>query len=363
MLHIPAADLAPFRFTFETPAGERMGIIAYAFYANQKLTKNRPRDEHRFQVKYGSKRSDKLHEIYQDPYSLYTTLFLGINPEQGFFVGADPILHNPTKFFISIEFKDSHVGEIRARGWYAWERERRSGSDEPVEILVGGTAASFLQYIYFERAALREDQGHRQWLAENIAAIDAHSVLTRRGEQRIISPPTLHALVEEFQLSEAEVLDLIERAPRLKMAVRGWVAEEHLYRTLRSVPGVSECEPVREEGGADIRLRYKGSKPLTIECKNVLRNRTAGGLVRLDFQRTRASRKDPCTRYYRPSDFDVVAACLHAVSTRWEFRYALPGKLDAHPQCAGRLSSNVRLDAVRWSNNPEEVLALAAAAS
>src|SRR5579885_3511580 len=82
---------APFRFTFETPEGERMGVVAYAFLANSKLTKNRPDDEHRFQVKYGP--DDKtLHTIWSDPFSLYTTLFVGIDPERGVFVGADPNL-------------------------------------------------------------------------------------------------------------------------------------------------------------------------------------------------------------------------------------------------------------------------------
>jgi len=101
IIHRPLGDQAPFRITFETPSGERLGIIAYAFLANTKLTRNRPQDEHRFQVKYGSK-DGKLHALWQDPFGLYVTLFLGINPEQGFFVGADPVLHSPTKFFISV---------------------------------------------------------------------------------------------------------------------------------------------------------------------------------------------------------------------------------------------------------------------
>src|SRR5262245_6283764 len=95
-------DTAPFRITFETDLGERMGIIVYAFLANMRETRNRPADEHRFQVKYGSK-DGKLHELWQDPFGLYTTLLIGINPEQGFFVAADPILHSPTLFFRSEE--------------------------------------------------------------------------------------------------------------------------------------------------------------------------------------------------------------------------------------------------------------------
>lgn len=362
MLYVPPADVAPFRFTFETPAGERMGIIAYAFLANQKTTKNRPSDEHRFQVKYGSKGDGGVQPVFHDPYGLYTTLFLGINPAAGFFVGADPWLHNPTKFFISIEFKDTHINDVLHRGWAAWERERRTGADEPVEVLVGGTREHFLRYVYFERAALREDQGHRHWLAENMQHVTSFPLIYPvKTKTDLILPPNLHVLAEEFDLAEIEVLDLIEKAPRLKMAVRGWVAEEHLFRVLRVIPGVTDCVHLEEEGGADVRLRYLGSHPLEIECKNVLRKTTAAGLPRIDFQRTRASKSDPCSRYYRLSDFDVVAGCLHAVSSKWEFRYALPQTLDLHPHCAGRLSNNVRLDTERWSESPEPILKSAAA--
>lgn len=61
ILYSSAPTQAPFRITFETPLGERLGIVAYAFLANSKLTRNRPADEHRFQLKYGSK-DGQLHE-------------------------------------------------------------------------------------------------------------------------------------------------------------------------------------------------------------------------------------------------------------------------------------------------------------
>ncbi len=60
---------APFRISFEAPDGERIGIVAYAFLANSKVTRNRPADEHRFQVKYGPK-TGELHELWQDPFGL-----------------------------------------------------------------------------------------------------------------------------------------------------------------------------------------------------------------------------------------------------------------------------------------------------
>jgi hypothetical protein len=324
---------APFRITFETKDGERLGIVAYAFLANSRLTKNRPADEHRFQLKYGSD-DRQLHSLWQDPFGLYTTLLVGINPDLGIFVGADPILHSPTRFFISIEFKEQHAAEILKSGWLTWERERKNRSREPVEVLVGGTAHHFLRYIRFEREARGEDQGHRQLLAERAIQIR----------------PLRHSLSKELDLSESEVLDVIERSMRLKVAVRGWVAEEHLYRQLRELPEVRSC--ARLEGdGPDLDVELSTGKRLKVECKNVLRAKSREGLVRLDFQRTRAAKSDPCSRYYSPNDFDVIAACLHSVTEKWEFRFALPGRLDPHRKCPGKLSSNVTLDN-RWSADP-----------
>lgn len=350
------ASKAPFRITFETPDGGRMGIMAYAFLANSKDTKNRPTDEHRFQLKYGSKERG-LHELWQDPYGLYTTLLVGIDPERGIFVGADPVLHSPTKMFISVEFKRAHVEEILRSQWHSWERERRSDM-QPVEVLVGGTKESFLRYVRFEKEALGEDQGHRGWLADRSHMGNEERVgIGLMNDDIHIKNDRVHELAREFDLREEEVMTLISGAPRLKMAVRGWVAEEHLFRLLKKIPSVEKCEAIREEGGADIRLVYKDTA-YTIECKNVLRKLTSKGNPRLDFQRTRASKADPCSRYYSPADFDIVAACLHSVTDRWEYKFALTRDLAAHSKCAGKLANNVQIDET-WTSDPEIVLSAA----
>lgn len=360
LLHEPDAAEAPYRFTFETPAGERLGIIVYAFFANSKRTKNRPADEHRFQVKYSSK-TGGLHSLWQDPFLLYTTLFCGIDPERGIFVGADPVLHSPTRFFISIEYKDRHTAEILSRKWHSWERDNRSGSEAPIEVLVGGTKESFLRYIRFEREALGEDPGHRQLIAESLIALPGLGPIgmgTVDSSPATPTPRRLHSLAEEFQLSETEVLNLIASARRLKMAVRGWVAEEHLARQLAQVDGVSACVRNDTEAAPDISLQFAGV-PLAIECKNVLRERNAAGLARLDFQRTRGSKNDPCSRFYAPSDFDVLSACLHAVERRWTFSFIQPSRLAAHPKCLGKLANNVRIDEA-WTSCAVDVLKMAA---
>lgn len=356
VIHASASNQAPFRISFVLPNGERAGIVAYAFLANAKPTRNRPEDEHRFQVKYGSK-DGRLHELWQDPFGIYTTLFVGINPERGFFVGADPVLHSPTRFFISVEFKEEQVVEVERHGWHVSERDRRS-ADEPVEVLVGGGPTSFLRYVLFEREARGEDQGHRQLLAEKTEELRAVPSTTRGAEFSSALAPSeerLHALAREFEMSEAEVLDLIAGTPHVKKAVRGSVAEEHLVRVLATVPGASDAHRVSGQGEVDVSVRINSGRPIRIQCKNVLRQTTRDGLVRLDFQRTRAAKADPCSRYYAPGDFDVVAACLHAVSERWTFKFALPWFLDTHPKCVGKLASSVRLDE-RWSADASEVL-------
>jgi hypothetical protein len=198
----------------------------------------------------------------------------------------------------------------------------------------------------FERAALGLDPGNRQLLAEK------PHLFRRHADEHTPEPlkaTDLHPLAKEFNLGEQEILGVIAGARRLKMAVRGWVAEEHLRDQLARLRG-AQCERLDVEGGPDVRVRFEGGLPLTVECKNVLRKTDAKGQPRVDFQRTRASKVDPCSRYYSRDDFDVVAACLHAVREKWEFRYIVPGNLSPHKICVGKLGSNV-IVGLDWSDD------------
>ena len=364
ILHAPDAGEAPFVITFETSGGQRMGIIAYAFLANESPTKkNRPEDERSFQIKYGP--DDKqLHTLFQDRLGLYTTLLLGIDTKEGLFVAADPEVHNPTRFFIRLEFKEEHAQAIKNSGWHAWERESRGRKDlKPgerlfgFETLVGGTKDTLLDLVHFERAAQGLSSGDRHLLAEQ-RALFAGGVPDALGPGSALSEAAIHPLAAEFDLKPDQILELIAGARRLKMAVRGWVAEEKLREVLSNTPGVTECERLDDEGGPDLRVRWHGGAPLLVECKNVLRQRNAAGLAKIDFQRTRASKSDPCSRYYMPSDFNIVAGCLHAVSEQWEFRYADPYLLNLRPECPGRLDNRVLLDS-RWTRNAGQAFELA----
>lgn len=118
---------------------------------------------------------------------------------------------------------------------------------------------------------------------------------------------------------------------------------------------VSECIQLQGDGRPDISLRWKGGAPILIECKNTLRTIYADGRPKVDFQKTRASKGDPCSRYYRPEDFPVLAACLHAVTETWEFRFALTTNLEPHKTCAGRISSNIGVAEPIFASRPDVV--------
>jgi len=344
---------APFYIVFETPEGQRSGLLAYAFFANTKPTLHRPQDEHRFQIKYGSELRGIL-EVAVDPRALITTIFLGIDPERGIFVAADPLMHNPSPMSRSIEFKAQTVTEITEKGWLAWERDRHQpktstrrtpdlDQDMRTEVLIGGRKEHLLDLIQLEQIARGLDPGERHLVADKL--------LVQKSE---ISPVS-HRLLDELSIPSEALFDLIQNASRLKMAVRGWVAEAHLETALKNLVGVTECRRIEAEGRPDIMLRWKGSAPILIECKNVLRKTNAAGDPKVDFQRTRASKGDPCTRYYRPSDFQVLAACLHPVSEKWDFSFALTSALPKHKECVGRISNNVVVSEPYFSGHPEIV--------
>jgi len=374
ILRIPDPTQAPFKFVFDAPDGERLGIVCYAFTSTFTPTKNRPEDEHSFQIKYGSRAAGKLHRIWQDPTGAFTTLFLGVSPDRGYFVGIDPVLNSPTRFYVRFEYKQANVDDILKKHWACWERPIRrplangkippDAYGNPMQVVVGVTPDRFLDYVRFERVARGVDQGHRALLAEKAArgsgelrsaALDMMTDAT--GTNGLVEPDK--AILADFGMTSAQLIAMVKENARLTMAVKGGVAEWHLVRTLAEVPGVTECQRMQGEGVPDVSLRFKGSRQLTVECKNVLRRTTAEGLARMDFMKTRASQADPCSRYYLRDQFDVVAGCIHPMTMQWEFRYALPRKLDPHPKCDGRLSHLVRLDD-RWKADAAEVLRVAA---
>ncbi|MGC2781873.1 MAG: hypothetical protein WA418_40190 [Bradyrhizobium sp.] len=359
--HMGSPNRAPFYIVFDLPGGERLSVLAYAFFANAEPTLNRPQDEHRFQIKYGGDLKGVL-DVAVDPHGVVTTIFLGIDPARKIFVAADPLLNNPSPMSRSVEFKAAHIAQIEANGWVAWERDRREPktrdrraaelTDARTELLIGGKPERLLDLILLERIAVGLDPGERHLIADKFNSLQER----RRSSEPTFLHVASHTLLDELQIEPDALFDLISSATRLKMAVRGWVAETHLEAYLKTVAGVTECMRLQGDGRPDISLRWKGSNPILIECKNVLRTTYAGGIPKLDFQRTRAAKSDPCSRYYTSSDFQIVAACLHPITEHWEFRFALTTELPAHASCRGRIDNNIRVAAGHFSAQAEVVL-------
>jgi hypothetical protein len=358
----PTLDRAPFVLLIELPeTGERLGIVAYLFTANSRETRNRPKDEARFQIKYGSKEDNRLHEIFDDPHGLWATLLWGVDVEHDIAVSCDPAAHNPTRMFRSVFFKKDHITSIRNDGWHVWDRDRDEWTPQggeiaeaesaTTEVLVGATQRRVLDLVLFERAAKGFAPAYRHLLADSL-----------RGDVRSGARASLaeHDVIRRLGLTPEDLLDMIGGAPRLFMAVRGWAAQRHLGRHLLGLPMVAGAEPIERDGEPDFHVRLRqpsgDERAVLIECKNTLRGKVRG-LPKVDFQRTRAPQGDPCGRFYSPDEFDIVAACLHPVTGDWEFRFRPTASLARHRRCAGRLDPNVLVDA-SWT--PDLAAAVAA---
>jgi hypothetical protein len=343
ILQAPRLTEAPFLIHVETPRGERLCLISYAFLANKYGQEGRPDGEHRFQIKYGSD-FKRYHEIFIHPDRDHVTLLFGVHLEADLFIAVDPTMHNPTWFSRSIELKTEALEEAKRKGWHAWERDRseaRRKAPKPqesylTEVLLSFKPERFLQYIELEKVGMGLDPGERMLLIENFRSWTP------------LTPPE-HPLEKQLGLSAMQILEAIWRRKRLGVAVRGSAAEIHLQAHLEAVSGLSAVRQIDADSKPDFELRYLG-RPYTLECKNVLGTSTATG-PRVDFQKTRASKRDPCSRYYRRGAFDVLAACLHPVTKHWEFRFCPTAFLDPHRVCKGHLSPRVIVAGPSWQED------------
>ncbi len=341
--------------------GERFGLVAYLFTATSRRTPKRPTDEARFQIKYGSKRDNSLHALFDDPQGLWTTVLCGIDTENDLVVSVDPAAHDPTRLFVSVEYKHRHMAAIAETGWAAWSRDRRArtsrGRDIPeeqsatTETVVGAMRNHILDLVLFERAAHGLTPEYRRRLSDQWLEVRKQAA----GRRTALAE---HELLRRLSLQPEELLDMISGAPRLGMAVRGWAAQRHLGELLSKMPIVASVQSIETDGQPDFALTLRHpscfGRPVLIECKNVLASQLRGW-PKVDFQRTRAPKGNPCGRYYSRDEFDVVAACLHPITGAWEFRFRATKEMEDHPHCPDRLNHNVPVDA-RWADDLAAVL-------
>jgi hypothetical protein len=340
---------APVYLTVEagSPArSETIGLLVYPFRCNPPPIKGRSPDEHRAQIRYGGEASwEEDHPVGQDPAGVDVTLVLGAHLDSGLFIGLDPLLYDPLPMGISIEFKDSDMNAALQNGWHVWERENFSGrrrgtarAPQGIETLVAFVPERLLDYARFEREAtrLRLDSPLR-FRAGSVAAEGMGTAEEAR-----------HALEEEFELSSREILEIVSKRFRLRVALRGGVAEHHLERALNDDAQIAEVMPIDEDGRPDFEVVLGDGRRVKVECKNISPRPYADGSHRVEVQKTRASKGDPASRLYPPDHFDVVGACLFSGTGHWEFCFKAAGALKRDEQFPDRIAPLQRVDAT-WS--------------
>lgn len=344
---------APFYFGVETEARERLGLLVYAFTMNRRETNNRPNDEHRGFLRFGAEETwhEEDHPVAFDVAGVDTTLVLGVNVEDGYFLGLDPALWSPLPMGISFMAKDADIDAMGEAGWHAWEKDNHDGvrrearSPSGLESKVAFRPKRFLDYARFERdaTALGLDTSLRLVSAEGYRELDPAREITAK-----------HTLEEQFGLTSRQILEIIANRNRLAVAVRGGVAEHHLESYLEADGGLTRVERRDKDGQPDFEVDLKNGPTWLIECKNVSPTTYAGGSPRIETQKTRSSKGDPASRFYKYTQFDVVAACLFSVTGKWEFRFARASDLSPHSEFPDRLAPMHRVDE-RWRRTLQEL--------
>jgi hypothetical protein len=255
---------------------------------------------------------------------------------------------------ISFEFKDQDVQQARRAGWHVYERVTRQGprrgprAVERIETVVMFRPERLLDYTRLEREA--SDLGLDPPLRFMAALATASRQPTHGG-----AVGSLHQLEEQFSMSSAEILNMINRRNRLAVAVRGGVAEFHLDRHLRGGTTLAQVESLDLDGPPDFQVTTTEGRVLTVECKNASPKRYENGDYRVEVQKTRASKNDPASRYYHVGQFDVVAAGLYAPTGRWDFVFRASRLLARHPDFPDRIAPLQRVDA-GWHREVSDAL-------
>lgn len=340
----------------EDADGRPTALCAYVFTATHQQIKNRPPDEHRFQVRYGDVNSDtwkaENHPVAFDPLGSDITLVLGVHEEADLLIAVDPIAYDPLPMGISVFFKDAEVEAAQEHGWHVWERDNIAGArrGDPrtelgLETLVAFKPELLFRYVQFEQTAQRLglDPPLRFRAAQEAGAGGSSN--------------DLHDLERQFGLKAQEILDIIDERPRLGTAIRGGVAERHLENALMRNPDITEIKLGEADGPPDfiVDLREHADS-VSIECKNASPQPYSDGTFKVETQKTRASKGDPKSRLYEPTQFDVVAACMYGPSKEWTFRYKRSTLLARDARFEDRIAAIQRIDH-SWAPSLQEALA------
>jgi len=337
VLYASGPERAPIYLGVQLDSDERIGMLIYPFRVTRNTIKNRPDDEVRGQLRYGSEDSwTREHPIGRDIAGVDVAMILGIDLADGVILGLDANLWDPLPMGISFYAKEAEIDQAKRIGWHVWEKINRGGnkrtearSPTNLETVVAFTPVRLVDYARLERraTALRLDPPLRFAAATAMA----DPVLPDEPQHR-------HVLEKQFALTSEQILDIIGGRNRLSVAVRGGVAEYHLEQQLTGAPGIASVQRLDVDAMHDFDVTLDDGTFLRVECKNASPKVSAGGAFKVEVQKTRASKGDPASRFYAADGFDVVAACLFSPTGRWEFRFGRTADMARHKDFSDRLA-------------------------
>lgn len=143
----PDEKVAPIYFGAEDQDGHRYGVLTYPFTTTRRIIKNRPKAEHRFQIRFGDpvRVRQEANPLGRDPAGVDVTLVLAADPERDLIVGLDPMVYAALPMGVSGYYRDQHAEAVARSGWSAWAKEKskprtdQGANWEGLEAMVGSS--------------------------------------------------------------------------------------------------------------------------------------------------------------------------------------------------------------------------------
>lgn len=136
-----------------------------------------------------------------------------------------------------------------------------------------------------------------------------------------------HPVERMLNASARDILDALENGFRARADLKGKLAELFMSRHLDGLQRddvIDRYEWFDQDGVPDFTIWFTDGTMTQLEVKNV---RSGRGRLRAETQKTRASRGDPMSRYYRVDQFEIIAACLFNAAGLWDYVFARTGDL------------------------------------
>lgn len=131
-----------------------------------------------------------------------------------------------------------------------------------------------------------------------------------------------HPVERMLNASARDILDALENGFRARADLKGKLAELFAARYLDNLQlrGVIDRYEWQDlDGAPDFVVWLRGGPAITVEAKNI---RSGKGALRAETQKTRASKSDPMSRYYRIDQFDILAVCMYNQTGEWTYVFA-----------------------------------------